>query len=69
MSNSKSNGPQSMTSSGSGSDLELSSDDDADVVWCKTKLGLIKLNVWEIMKMKKILALLTMLLMIQTSYL
>ena len=30
MSNSKSNGTQSMTSSGCGSDLELSSDDDAD---------------------------------------
>ena len=30
MSNSKSNGPQSMTSSASGSDLELSSDDDSD---------------------------------------
>ena len=30
MSNSKSNGPQSMTSDESGSDLELSSDDDAD---------------------------------------
>ena len=30
MSNSESDEPQSMTSSGSGSDLELSSDDDAD---------------------------------------
>ena len=69
MSNSKSNGPQSMTSSGSGPDLELVAMMMQIMVWCKTKLGLIKVNLWKIMKMKKILALLTMLLMIQTSYL
>ena len=52
MSNSKSNGPQSMTSSGSGSDLELVAMVMQIMVWCKTKLGLIKANLWKIMKMK-----------------
>ena len=39
MSNSKSNGPQSMTSSGSGSDLELSSNDDADYGVVQNQVG------------------------------
>ena len=39
MSNSKSNGPQAMTSSGSGSDLELSSDDDADYGVVQNQVG------------------------------
>ena len=39
MSNSKSNGPQSLTSSGSGSDLELSSDDDADYGMVQNQVG------------------------------
>ena len=39
MSNSKSNGPQSLTSSGSGSDLELSSDDDEDYSMVQNQVG------------------------------
>ena len=39
MSNSKSNGPQSMTNSGSGSNLELSSDDDTDYGVVQNQVG------------------------------
>ena len=39
MSNSGSDEPQSMTSSGSGSDLELSSDDDADYGVVQNQVG------------------------------
>ena len=54
-----------------GSDLELSGDDDSDYGLVQNQVGAYQGEPLGnlIMKMKKILALLTMLLMIQTGYL
>ena len=71
MSNSNFDGPQSVTSSGSGSDLKQSGDDDSDYGVVQNQVGAYQGEPLGnlIMKMKKILALLTMLLTIQTGHL
>ena len=69
MSNSKSDEPQSMTSSGSESDLEISSDDDADYGVAQNQVGAYEGKLSANYEDEEDTALLTMLLMIQTSYL